>query len=190
MSRSESDAVTGRLSDSFPMSPSTSPSSVARAADSTRDKPTGVTRPMNAGRKRVRKSTVAGPTSQGGSGEPAAVEEVTLGFESSRPWIETVSEVDMRPKPHGLLTTPHQVETIVAEEEQRLLKKCGIVPTSEARQRMVDSLNLQYYFDGIDIAYRRTPHGVEVLAVGLEEVGAFLRETPPAQREGVVFGQG
>ena len=53
-----------------------------------------------------------------------------------------------------------------------------------------DSLALQYYFDGTDIAYRRTSVGVEVVAVGLEEVGELIRTTPQEQREGVVFGQG
>jgi hypothetical protein len=95
-----------------------------------------------------------------------------------------------RPKPHGLIPTPPEVEASVAREEARLLKERGIIPTPEARQRMVDSLALQYYFDGIDIAYRRTPHGVEVVAVGLEEVGELIRTTTQEQREGVVFGQG
>ncbi len=49
---------------------------------------------------------------------------------------------------------------------------------------------LQYDFDGIDIAYRRTSQGVEVVAVGFEEVGELIRTTPQEQREGVVFGQG
>jgi hypothetical protein len=95
-----------------------------------------------------------------------------------------------RPKPHGLIPIPPEVETIVAREEARLLKEHGIIPTAEARQRLVDALTLQYYFDGIDIAYRRTPRGVEVVAVGLEEVGELIRTTPQEHREGVVFGQG
>ena len=95
-----------------------------------------------------------------------------------------------RPKPHGLIPIPPEVETIVAREEARLLKEHGIIPTAEARQRLVDSLTLQYYFDGIDIAYRRTPRGIEVVAVGLEEVGELIRTTPQEHREGVVFGQG
>jgi hypothetical protein len=65
-----------------------------------------------------------------------------------------------------------------------------MIPTAEARQRMVDSLTLQYYFDGIDIANRRTSQGVGVVAVGLDEVGELIRTTPQEQREGVVFGQG
>ena len=95
-----------------------------------------------------------------------------------------------RPKPHGLIPIPPEVETVVAREEARLLKEHGIIPTVEARQRLVDSLTLQYYFDGIDIAYRRTPRGIEVVAVGLEEVGELIRTTPQEHREGVVFGQG
>jgi hypothetical protein len=95
-----------------------------------------------------------------------------------------------RPKPHGLIPIPPEVETIVAREEARLLKEHGIIPTAEARQRLADSLTLQYYFDGIDIAYRRTPRGIEVVAVGLEEVGELIRTTPQEHREGVVFGQG
>jgi hypothetical protein len=95
-----------------------------------------------------------------------------------------------RPKPHGLIPIPPEVEAVVARDEARLLKEHRIIPTPEARQRMVDSLTLQYYFDGIDIAYRRTPQGVDVVAVGLEEVGELIRTTPQEQREGVVFGQG
>jgi hypothetical protein len=95
-----------------------------------------------------------------------------------------------RPMPHGLIPIPPEVEALVAREEARLSKEHGIIPTPEARQRLVDSLTLQYYFDGIDIAYRRTPQGVEVVAVGLEEVGELIRTTPQEQREGVVFGQG
>jgi hypothetical protein len=95
-----------------------------------------------------------------------------------------------RPKPHGLIPIPPEVEAIVAREQARLLKEHGIIPTPEARQRMVDSLTLQYYFDGIDIAYRRTAQGVEVVAVGLQEVGELIRTTPQEQREDIVFGQG
>ena len=95
-----------------------------------------------------------------------------------------------RPKPLGLLPVPAEVEAIVAKEEARLAREHGILPTAEATQRMVDSLCLRYYFDGIDVAYRQSPRGVEVLAVGLEEVGKFVENATPDQREGVVIGQG
>jgi hypothetical protein len=120
------------------------------------------------------------------------IDEVELGIDNDFRELNEQGEpiVLTRPKPHGLIPIPPEVEAVVAREEQRLLKEHGITPTPEARQRMVDSLTLQYYFDGIDIAYRRTPQGVEVVAVGLEEVGELIRTTPQTQREGVVFGQG
>ena len=40
---------------------------------------------------------------------------------------------------------------------------------------MVDSLSKRYDFDGVDIDYRRTPEGVEVVAVGLDGVGELIR---------------
>ena len=120
------------------------------------------------------------------------LDEVELGIDKDFREVDEQGEpiVLTRPKPHGLIPIPPEVEAIVAREQARLLKEHGIIPTPEARQRMVDSLTLQYYFDGIDIAYRRTSQGVEVVAVGLEEVGELIRTTPQEQREGVVFGQG
>ena len=120
------------------------------------------------------------------------LDEVELGIGKNFREVDEQGEpiVLTRPKPHGLIPVLPEVEAIVAREQAQLLKKYGIIPTPEARQRMVDSLTLQYYFDGIDIAYRRTSQGVEVIAVGLEEVGELIRTTPQEQREGVVFGQG
>jgi hypothetical protein len=86
--------------------------------------------------------------------------------------------------PRGLLRVPPEVEQAVAREEakQRM--------TPEYRRSLVDRLTLQYYFEDLDIAYRSTPQGVEVLAVGLDEIGALVRNTPSEQRQGVLFGQG
>jgi hypothetical protein len=69
-----------------------------------------------------------------------------------------------------LLPVPPEVEAAVAEADSSLLKVHGIVPTAEDRQRQVNSLTLQYYYGGRDVAYRLTPEGVEVLAVGLLEI--------------------
>jgi hypothetical protein len=87
------------------------------------------------------------------------LDEVELGIGMDFREVDEHGEplVLTRPKPHGLIPVPSEVETIVAREEARLLEEHGMIPTAEARQRMVDSLTLQYYFDGIDIAYRRTP---------------------------------
>lgn len=80
-----------------------------------------------------------------------------------------------RPKPRGLLPVPPEVEAIIIKEEGRLRTEKDIVPTPEARRRMVDSFTLQYYYEGFDVAHRPTPQGVEVLAVGHEEIGRLVR---------------
>ena len=122
----------------------------------------------------------------------ASIDEIELGIDKDFREVDEQGEpiVLTRPKPHGLLPVPPDVEAIVAREEMRLLTEHGITPTPEARQRMLDSLTLQYYFDGIDVAYRRTTQGVEVVAVGLAEVGDLVRTTPQEQRADLVFGQG
>lgn len=117
-------------------------------------------------------------------------EGIELGIGSRHQFMDDLAAVEARPKPHGLLPLPAEVETIVAKEKIRLVGEQGIIPTAEATQRMVDSLCLQYFFDGIDVAYRQSARGVEVLAVGLEEVGRFIEDATPDQREGVVIGQG
>jgi hypothetical protein len=86
--------------------------------------------------------------------------------------------------PHGLVAPPERVRQIVAQEEERLLRERRIVPTPEARQRLVDGLTLQYYFDGLghEVLYRSTPAGPEVLAVGLEEIAAVRQRTSLAEQ--------
>ncbi len=119
----------------------------------------------------------------------AGIDELDLGMDRDFREVDQqgVPVVLSRPKPRGLLPVPGEVKEILAKEEARLLKEHGIVPTPEARQRMIDSYTLQYYFDGIDIAYRRTTQGVEVVAVGLEEVSELIRLSPQDQRADVVF---
>ena len=114
----------------------------------------------------------------------ASIDEIELGIGKDFREVDEQGEptVLTRPKPHGLLPIPPEVEAVVAREEVRLLREHGITPTPEARQRMLDSLTLQYYFDGIDVAYRRTTRGVEVVAVGLDEVGELVRTTPQERR--------
>ena len=81
----------------------------------------------------------------------------------------------------GLLPTPPQVVRIV----NRWLKDRPA--TAEARQRITEDLKMQYYFGGQEIAYRETPQGKEVLAVGLEEIGELLRTLPCSEQKGIVF---
>jgi hypothetical protein len=100
-----------------------------------------------------------------------------------------VPMVMSRPKPRGLLPVPPEVEAIIAKEEARLLNEKGIVPTPEARQRMVDSFTLQYYYEGFYVAYRPTPQGPEVLAVEPDEIGQLLGGMAPEERLKIKVGQ-
>jgi hypothetical protein len=130
--------------------------------------------------------------SQGESQQPKVpeVESIDLG---GGDFIEIdeqgVPLVMSRPKPRGLLPVPPEVEAIIAKEEARLLSEKGIVPTPEARQRMVDSFTLQYYYEGFYVAYRPTPQGPEVLAVGPEEIGPLLGGMDQAERLKIKVGQ-
>jgi hypothetical protein len=88
-----------------------------------------------------------------------------------------------RPKPKGLLPVPPEVEVVVARE-------CAKQPmTPEAKQRLIDSLTLQYYYEDETIVYRRTPAGVEVLAVGPGEIGSLVRGMSQEELLQVRIGQ-
>jgi hypothetical protein len=92
------------------------------------------------------------------------------------------------PKPRGLLPVPPEVAQSIAAYEAELIRKHGTSCTPEARQWMLDNEVLNWYYDNAYIAYRRTPEGVEVLAVGWEEAHQYLEEHPGATLEGVVVG--
>jgi hypothetical protein len=92
------------------------------------------------------------------------------------------------PKPRGLLPVPPEVEEVVACEEACLAREHGIVLAPEARRRMLDDLTLQYYYESAYIASRRTPQGVEVLAVGWDEASKYREEHPPDTRRDVRIG--
>jgi len=87
--------------------------------------------------------------------------------------------------PRGLLPTPPLVEQTVAREVAKF-------PTlnAEAKKRITDYFNLQYYFEGQDIAYRFTEQGVEVLAVGLEEMAKSLENLSQEELLSIILGQG
>ena len=92
------------------------------------------------------------------------------------------------PKPRGLLAVPPEVAEQVADEEARLVQKFGGPMPAELRQRLLDEWTLTYYYDEAFIAYRRTPQGVEVLAVGSEEVYKYLADHPLETRQDVRIG--
>ena len=92
-------------------------------------------------------------------------------------------------KPRGLLPVPPKLAELVARDEAECIRKHGTGFSPEARQRILDNNVLNWYYDGSYVAYRRTPHGVEVLAVGWEEAHQYLDEHPGATLEGVVIGR-
>lgn len=94
-----------------------------------------------------------------------------------------------RPKPLGVLPVPAEVNTIIAKEKARLWNDKHIVPTPEALERMTDLFTLQYYYEGFDVAYRRASQGVEVLAVGHNDIGSLLRGMDKEARRDIKVGQ-
>ena len=92
------------------------------------------------------------------------------------------------PKPRGLLPVPQEIEEAVAREEARIAREHGVGIAPEARRRMLDDLTLQYYYEGAYVASRRTPQGVEVLAVGWDEASQYLEDHPPETRQDVRIG--
>jgi hypothetical protein len=92
------------------------------------------------------------------------------------------------PKPRGLLPVPQVIEETVAREEARIARENGIVIAPEARRRMLDDLTIQYYYEGAYVASRRTPHGIEILAVGWDEANQYRENHPPETRQEVRIG--
>jgi len=92
------------------------------------------------------------------------------------------------PKPRGLLPVPHEIEETVAGEEARIALENGIVIAPEARRRMLDDLTIQYYYEGAYVASRRTPDGIEILAVGWDEANQYRENHPPETRQDVRIG--
>jgi hypothetical protein len=91
------------------------------------------------------------------------------------------------PKPRGLLPVPPEVVEDVARTDARLLRELGASMTPEARKRALDHGTLNWYYDNAYIAYRRTPEGVEVLAVGHDEVRQYMKDHPLETRRDVVI---
>ena len=70
----------------------------------------------------------------------------------------------------------------------RIAREHGIVISPEARRRMLDDLTIQYYYEGAYVASRRTPQGVEILAVGWDEAHKYRQDHPPETRKDVRIG--
>jgi hypothetical protein len=87
--------------------------------------------------------------------------------------------------PRGILPAPPEVIEYVAKEEARLAAEHGVTMLPEARRRMIQEQTLDHFYRDQWISYRETPQGMEVLAVGLEEIGRLVKEIPLAERQDV-----
>jgi hypothetical protein len=87
------------------------------------------------------------------------------------------------PKPRGLLPVPPEI----AEEVGREQASQQPYYTDDYAKLTRDDWTLTYYYEGETVASRSTPEGVEVLAVGPEEVRRFFEETPDEAQQGVVI---
>jgi hypothetical protein len=123
--------------------------------------------PQPAARKSVGKKT------------PKGRSDKKLGAKNSQNIVHPGPASELR----GILRTPPEVEEMLAQE----LKDHPV--TDREKQRLSDSLKLQYYFGGHWIAYRHTNQGKEVLAVGMEEIGRLMRKRMSAiERDAIVLG--
>jgi hypothetical protein len=87
--------------------------------------------------------------------------------------------------PRGLLPVPPEVAEHVEQENLRARREHGFSLTAEAKQRMLNQGSLDWFYHDQWVSYRDTAHGVEVLAVGLEEVGNLASKLAAEQRVGV-----
>lgn len=79
--------------------------------------------------------------------------------------------------PRGLIAPPPEVLEVIARDKARF----GAWYTPEYEILTLNDMTLAWYFMYQLVAYRPTPQGPEVLAVG-EEVYDLLDKTPPEQR--------
>jgi hypothetical protein len=104
---------------------------------------------------------------------------------TSKPELWDRQPADM---PRGLLPVPDCVKERVAE-----MARTAPVPPSEGYlQASLRRQTLEYHCGGQPVAYRESAAGVEVLAVGLKEIGDLVQRMHCQTEEdnrGIVFGQ-
>src|SRR5262245_47556208 len=74
------------------------------------------------------------------------------------------------PKPRGMLPVPTAVAEFVSQEQARIQAQHGVKLTEEARQRVLNDQTLDWFYHDHWVSYRESEEGVEVLAVGLDEI--------------------
>jgi hypothetical protein len=78
--------------------------------------------------------------------------------------------------PRGFLTPPPEVRKLIEQERSKHPPEAF----ARAEERLLNDWTVGFYFDslGLEVMYRQTPAGPEVLAVGLEEVLALKKRLP------------
>jgi hypothetical protein len=88
------------------------------------------------------------------------------------------------PKPRGLLPVPPEItEELARTQAAHPLKRFA----DDYVKMTSDDWTLRYYYEGEEVACRSTPEGVEVLAVGPDEVRRLYQKTPLESRRGVMI---
>ena len=87
------------------------------------------------------------------------------------------------PKPRGPLPVPPEIADEVSREQAAQQRDY----TEDYAKLTRDNWTLSYYYEGDTVACRSTPEGIEVLAVGWDEVSRFIEETPPDAQQGVMI---
>jgi hypothetical protein len=89
------------------------------------------------------------------------------------------------PPPRNLLPVPPEVAENVEKEAACAQSEHGFALTPEAKQRMLNQGTLDWFYRDQWVSYRETAQGVEVLAVGLEEIGELARRLSAEERSSV-----
>lgn len=74
--------------------------------------------------------------------------------------------------PRGFVKFPEFIVEHLEKEQARL----GFRFAEEYAKNTLERHTLKYYYDGIPTAYRPAEGGIEVLAVGWEETGPYLKD--------------
>ncbi|SRR5579884_757285 len=101
------------------------------------------------------------------------------------PYIDPTKPLpDPSTLPRGLITPPPEVLEVIAREKARRAPYFD----REYEILTLNNMTLDWYFMYQTVAYRPTPQGPEVLAVG-DEVYGVLNKLSPEQREGIEVTQ-
>jgi hypothetical protein len=103
-------------------------------------------------------------------------ESVELGIGSRSHLADAVRPVP-GVQPHGLLVVPPEVEAGIARQEDELFEDTGLRLTAAARFKLIIDQTLDWYFRDQWVSYRETPRGVDMLAVGPDEIGRLMQSS-------------